>query len=302
MRLLWEINMSKNYATSYKNFLHGGDYNPDQWLKYPDVLKKDIEYMKLANCNAMSLGIFSWDLLEPEEGKYDFEAFDEIVENLTKNDIKIILATPSGAKPRWLARKYPEVLRTNADLTKNIYGFRHNHCYTSPIYRQKTAAIDTELAKRYSNNENVILWHISNELGGECHCELCQSAFRDWLKERYNGDLDALNHAWWTGFWSHTITDWEDIHSPSPLGDENAIMTGLYMDWKRFVTYQTTDFMKCEIDAVKAVNPEIPVTTNFMGAYQQLDYHYMKNFVDVISWDSYPNGTATAEMILKHIP
>ena len=66
-------------------------------------------------------------------------------------------------------------------------------------------------------------------------------------------------------------------------------MTGLYMDWRDFVTYQTTDFMITEINTVKSVNDSIPVTTNFMGPYQNLDYHYMKDFVDVISWDSYPS-------------
>lgn len=144
------------------------------------------------------------------------------------------------------------------------------------------------LAERYSGHENVILWHISNELGGECHCELCQAAFREYLKKKYDNDLKKLNHAWWSGFWSHTVTDWEQIHSPSNIGEPDNVMHGLYMDWRDFVTYQTTDFMKAEIDAVKSVNPDIPVTTNFMGPYQPLNYHYMKNYVDVISWDSYP--------------
>lgn len=269
-------------------FLHGADYNPEQWLDYPEVLKQDIDYMKKAHCNVVSIGIFSWSFLEPEEGKYNFEYFDKIVNDLTQNDIKIILATPSGAKPRWLAEKYPEVLRVNKDNRREIYGLRHNHCYTSPVYREKIVKLNTMLAERYGRNKNVILWHISNEYGGECHCPLCQEAFRKYLKRKYDNDLHKLNHAWWTGFWSHTVTDWEQIHSPVSIGEANAVMTGLYMDWREFVTYQTTDFMKAEIASVKSVNPGIPVTTNFMGPYQPLDYHYMKDYVDVISWDSYP--------------
>lgn len=117
--------MVKDYLTTYKGFLYGADYNPEQWLDYPEILKQDIEYMKKAHCNVMSIGIFSWSFLEPEEGKYNFEYFDKIVNDLTQNGIKIILATPSGAKPRWLAEKYPEVLRVNKDNVKQIYGFRH---------------------------------------------------------------------------------------------------------------------------------------------------------------------------------
>ncbi len=278
----------KKYLTAHRGFLHGCDYNPEQWLRYPEILEQDIQFMKDSHCNVMSVGIFSWSFLEPEEGVYNFGYFDEIIKNLTENGIKIILATPSGARPRWLAEKYPEVLRVMPDNVKQIYGFRHNHCYTSPIYREKVANINRRLAERYKDNPDIILWHISNEYGGECHCELCQQAFIEYLKRKYNNDLDELNHAWWTGFWSHTVTEWNQIHSPVANGEPNVIMTGLYYDWKEFVTYQTTDFMRHEINSVKAVTPDIPVTANFMGPYQPLDYHYMRNFVDVISWDSYP--------------
>lgn len=277
-----------NRPTTFNGLLHGCDYNPEQWMDYPDILKQDIEYMKKAHCNVVSIGIFSWSFLEPEEGKYNFDYFDKVVNELSKNGIHIILATPSGARPRWLAEKYPEVLRVNKDNRRALYGFRHNHCYSSSILREKIAKLDRMLAKRYGNNKNVILWHISNEFGGECHCELCQSAFRKWLKTKYDNDLDVLNHAWWTGFWSHTITDWNQIHSPVENGEPDFVLTGLNMDWREFVTYQTTDFMRTEIEAVKSVNPKIPVTTNFMGPYQNLDYHYMKDYIDVISWDSYP--------------
>ena len=68
-----------------------------------------------------------------------------------------------------------------------------------PIYRDKVAQINGELAKRFANHPGVILWHLSNEYGGECHCPLCQEAFRQWLKDKYQ-TLDALNKAWWTTF------------------------------------------------------------------------------------------------------
>lgn len=112
---------------------------------------------------------------------------DKIIDDLTQNNIKIILATPSGAKPRWIAGKYPEVLRVDKNNSKHIYGFRHNHCYTSPVHRSKITKINKMLAERYS--EKIIMWHISNEYGGECHCDLCQEAFREYLKKKYNNDL-----------------------------------------------------------------------------------------------------------------
>ena len=279
----------KEYATLYPHFLHGADYNPDQWLSYPEVLEQDPQMMADAHCNCMSVGIFSWAMLEPREGEYHFEELDRIIERLAAKGVKTILATPSAARPRWLAEKYPEVCRVNKSGVREQYNTRHNYCYTSPIYREKTAAVDRLLAERYGKNPNVILWHISNELSGECHCELCQNAFREWLKKKYDNDLDKLNHAWWSSFWSHTVTDWEQIHSPRDHGEPDIIMTGLYLDWRNFVTYQTTDFMKMEIDTIRSVCPHIPVTTNMMWTPQNIDYHYLKDYIDVVSWDAYPS-------------
>lgn len=279
----------KEYATLYPHFLHGADYNPDQWLSYPEVLAQDPQMMSDAHCNCMSVGIFSWAMLEPREGEYHFEELDRIIERLAAKGVKTILATPSAARPRWLAEKYPEVCRVNKTGVREQYNTRHNYCYTSPIYREKTAAVDRLLAERYGKNPNVILWHISNELSGECHCELCQNAFREWLKKKYDNDLDKLNHAWWSSFWSHTVTDWEQIHSPRDHGEPDIIMTGLYLDWRNFVTYQTTDFMKMEIDTIRSVCPRIPVTTNMMWTPQNIDYHYLKDYIDVVSWDAYPS-------------
>lgn len=272
--------------------LHGADYNPDQWLHRPDILKKDIELMKKANCNVMSVGIFSWSALEPEEGNFQFEWLDNVIDNLYKNGINVILATPSGARPDWLAAKYPEVLRVNADRSRDLFGERHNHCYSSPVYREKISLLNRKLAERYGNHPAVIMWHVSNEYGGECHCELCQSEFRSWLKEKY-GDLKTLNHAWWSAFWSHTYSEWENIESPAPQGMQSN--HGLALDWKRFVTDQTINFYKNEIEPLKEISPQIPITTNFMYKYDGLDYSKFAAEVDVISWDSYPSWHSQKE-------
>jgi beta-galactosidase len=269
----------------FNKFLHGADYNPEQWLDYPEIFERDIELMKKAHCNVMSVGIFSWAALEPEEGVFNFEWLDKVINTLYENGINTILATPSGARPAWLSEKYPEVLRVSETRVRNHHGFRHNHCYTSPIYREKTAILNGKLAERYANNPAVIMWHISNEFGGECHCDLCQNEFRKWLKEKYK-TLDNLNKSWWTTFWSHTFTSWDQIESPSSIG-ENQVHA-LSLDWKRFVTDRTIDFMRHEINTVKKYNPSLPATTNFMYYYEGLNYFKFKDYVDVVSYDSYP--------------
>lgn len=276
----------KKQITLYPHMLHGGDYNPDQWMDHPEIIEEDMRMMKLAGCNVVSIGIFAWTALEPEEGKYDFSFLDTIMDKLEENGIRAILATPSGARPAWMAQKYPEVLRVSEKRERNLYGTRHNHCYTSPVYREKTAKINELLAKRYQNHPALLMWHVSNEYGGECHCPLCQEAFRAWLKEKYHNNLDELNAQWWTRFWSHTYTSWDQIESPSSIGEWN--LHGLTLDWKRFVTYQTGKFMENEIRPLRKYTPKIPVTTNFMGFYKGLDYWKLRDLVDVVSWDSYP--------------
>ena len=274
-----------NTILNTNKLIHGGDYNPEQWLWNPEILEKDIEDFKKAHINEVSLGIFSWAVLEPEEGKYCFQWMEDIIEKLYKNEISVILATPSGARPKWMADKYPEVLRVDENRHRNLYGLRHNHCYTSPVYREKTRLINMELSKRFGNHPGVIAWHISNEYGGECHCELCQEEFRKWLKERYH-TIDNLNRAWATTFWSHIYQDFSQIESPSSRGENS--LHGLNLDWKRFVTDRTVDFTKHEIQAIRDAGSQKPTTVNLMYDYQGLNYHKFADAVDIISWDNYP--------------
>lgn len=275
----------KALTPKYPHLLHGADYNPEQWLNYPGVFEKDIELLKKAHMNCVSAGIFSWAKLEPEEGVFNFEWMQNVIDKLYENGIYTILATPTGSKPYWMSEKYEEVRRVSKKLVREESGERHNHCYTSPVYREKMKIMDTKLAERFANHPGVILWHISNEYGGRCYCDKCQEAFREWLKNKYK-TLEALNEAWWTTFWSHTYSDWSQINAPTPIGETGT--HGLVLDWYRFSSDQAADFMKEEIKTVKAVNPDIPVTANLMYNYDCYNYNTFANAIDVVSWDAYP--------------
>ena len=281
--------------------LHGGDYNPDQWIRTPDIWDEDMRLMNLAACNAMSVGIFAWATLEPKEGKFEFDWLDTIMEKLAENGAYAVLATPSGSKPAWLSRQYPEACRVNADGTRQPHGARHNHCRTSPVYREKCRIINTKLAERYKDHPALLVWHVSNEYnGGDCHCELCYAAFREWLKDKYDNDIDKLNHAYWSSFWSHTFPDFDYVE-PTDHG-----IHGLMLDWERFKTTQTIDFFQDESTPLREITPDVPITTNFMTGSDTLDYWAFAKAVDVISWDSYPDWheaddvEVAVETALKH--
>ncbi len=270
---------------SDNRLMYGGDYYPEQWLDRPDLLRTDIERILEAKINTVTLGVFAWAKLEPREGEFTFDWLIKIMDNLWENGISVILATPSGARPHWLADKYPEVLRMTAKRERNLFGRRHNHCLTSPAYREKVRIINTELAKRCGSHPAVKMWHISNEYGGDCHCPLCQEAFRDWLRDRY-GTIENLNDKWCTTFWSHTYDDFSQVESPSELG-ENSIMA-LELDWKRFTSDQTIDFMKDEIRALRDAGSDKPTTANLMYHFNGIDYFKLAKEIDIVSWDSYP--------------
>lgn len=263
---------------------HGGDYNPEQWPRA--VWDEDVRLMGESRFRVATLGVFSWAKLEPEEGRFDFEWLDEIIDRLDRADRYFILATPSAAQPGWMSRKYPEVLRAGPDRVRRLHGNRVNYNYSSPIYRERSRDMARRLAERYGDHPRLLAWHLSNEYSGADYGAESIAAFRLWLRERY-GSLDALNAAYWATFWSHTYSDWEELDAPGMPHGETAV-PALTVDWWRFVTDQTVSFMQNEGAPLRELSPHVPHTTNMMSTYPGLDYRKFAPHLDFASWDSYP--------------
>lgn len=274
--------------SKFSSLWHGGDYNPEQWPS--DIWDEDMEYMRLAGVNAVSVGIFSWVSLEPEEGVFTFDWLDQILDKLHQNGVHAILATPSAAPPAWMSQKYPETLRVGADRVRRLHGNRVNYNWASSLYREKTAEMAERLANRYGKHPALAMWHVSNEYGGEDFSEDSRLAFIQWLKTRYSGSLTDLNEAYWSAFWGHTYTDWDQIQIPGQPYSESAIH-GLNIDWRRFVSDQILEFFLNESAPLRRITPDVPITTNMMGHYEGLDPWKWKDHVDVFTWDSYPGFT-----------
>jgi len=269
--------------------LYGGDYNPEQWPK--EIWKEDMRLLTLAGIDIVSINIFSWAALQPSEDEYNFSVLDEIVETVSEAGMKICFGTATATHPAWMARKYPEVLRTNTDGSKRKFGDRQNSCPNSGIYRLYSSKLARRLAERYGKLKNLAAWHVSNEYGGYCYCDNCQTAFRKWLIKRYK-TLEALNEAWNTSFWGHTYHDWDDIVIPSHLGGEwhhNRTSCQIQsIDYRRFNSDSLLDCFLAEANVLREVTPNIPVTTNMMGTFWELDYFKWGKHVDFIAWDNYP--------------
>lgn len=269
-----------------KKFLYGGDYNPEQWLNKPDILDIDLQYMKEANINCVTLGMFSWSILEPKESIFNFKWLETILEKLEKNNIYVILGTPSGGKPNWLGKKYKETQIVNKNGIRELQGNRHNFCTNSPIYRKKVKIINEKLAYLSLKYNNIILWHISNEFGQNCYCDLCLAKFRKWLKHKYK-TIDNLNNSWWTTFWSHKYNSFEEIDFPLNIGELSIV--ALNINYLQFMTQNFIDFFNFEKNTIKKINSKIPFTTNYHGTgNNNIDYRLFSKHVDIISYDSYP--------------
>ncbi len=275
---------------------YGADYNPDQWPE--EVWDEDVRLMKLAHVNVATLPVFSWTRLQPAEDRYTFEWLDRILDKLAANDIYACIATSTAAQPAWMSHRFPDVLRTDINGVTHKHGGRTNFCPNSPNYRRYSRELALRLAERYRDHPALVAWHVANEYGTHCYCDLCADAFREWLKTRY-GSLDAVNAAWNTAFWSHGLTAWEEIETPTTHGERNNMP--MLLDYDRFQNDAILACYRNEYDVLKSVTPDVYVTTNLMGHFKPLNYHAWAPYLDLVSWDSYPFPDETASSVaFKH--
>ncbi|MGW0803786.1 beta-galactosidase [Nonomuraea sp. NPDC002799] len=269
--------------TDGRGLLFGGDYNPEQWPEH--VWAEDAELMRAAGVNLVTVGVFSWARIEPEPGARDFAWLDRVLDLMGEAGIAVDLATPTASPPPWLGHRWPQTLPVDEQGRRLWYGSRNQFCPSSPRYRERALAIVTDLADRYAGHPALALWHVGNEYGQICHCDESAAAFRAWLRERH-GDLDTLNAAWGTTFWSQHYGDWAEIvpprHAPYMINPAQRL------DWRRFCSDALLDHFKAERDILRERTPGVPVTTNFMGLFKPVDAWKWAREEDIVSNDCYP--------------
>ncbi len=264
----------------------GCDYNPEQWSR--ETWVEDVALMREAGVNLVAINIFGWSHIEPRRGEYRFDDLDTVIDLLHEAGIGVNLGTGTSSPPPWLTTAHPEVLPEVADGTKRWPGGRQAWCPSSPVFRELALDLVRATAERYGTHPAVRLWHVSNELGCHnalCYCDVSARAFRGWLKARYS-DIESLNRAWGTTFWSQHYAEWDEILPPrATLSFINPTQS---IDFARFSSDELLHYYEAEAAAIRE-SSTIPVTTNFMvtAHIKTQDYWRWAPSMDVIANDHY---------------
>jgi beta-galactosidase len=267
--------------------VYGADYNPDQWAE--EVWKADLDLMGEAGVTMVTLPVFGWARLEPTRDVFDFGWLDRVLELLWSRKIRVDLATATATPPAWLVREHPEVLPVSATGTRLEFGSRQTYCPSSPVFRERALKLCEAMALRYGDHPALAMWHVSNEYGDElsrCYCQESARHFRRWLRDRHE-DIGRLNHAWGTDCWGQRYAAWEQIEPPrASTGPVNPAQR---LDFERFSSHALIELFTSEAGLLRRITPHVPVTTNFMGLFRDVDYARLASLEDLVSNDAYPD-------------
>ena len=263
---------------------YGADYNPEQWSK--DVILEDMTLMKQAGVNYVSINIFGWVSLQPNESTFDFSFLDWLIDLLYQNEMMIDLSNGTASPPAWLVNKYPDMMPMTIHGNRLVHGSRQHYCPTSETYRHYAAVLSAEVAKRYHDHPGIVMWHINNEYTchiHECYCARCRTRFQQWLEDKYQ-TIDALNTAWSTKFWSQSYREWHEIFLPEQMPTSKN--PAQQLDYARFISAMNLEIYLIEKEAIATYSKNIPFMTNLMGLHKYVDGFKWAPEMDVVSWNT----------------
>ncbi len=265
----------------------GVDYYPEHWGK--SLWEKDIMEMASAGVNTVRIAEFSWSLLEPKEGEFDFSWLDEVIELLARYDIDIILCTPTNCAPLWMYKNYPDTLQTGRNGHPTEPGIRGHRCMTSLTFRRFAERIIEKMTDRYIDHPRVIAWQLDNEPeGNHCCCPSCAEGFRELLKTKYT-TLQELNRRWGTDVWSGTYSSWEQIFPPMGTDYQYGWLNpSCLLEYERWAAESCTEYLCFQANLIRREKTDAVITTNAYGSPGAPDFHQIFEHTDIASFDNYP--------------
>ncbi|HEY0472290.1 MAG TPA: beta-galactosidase [Kribbella sp.] len=211
-----------------------------------DRLETDLDQMADAHFSVIRVGESVWSSWEPENGRFELEWLQPVLDGAHARGIAVLLGTPTYAVPPWLARLYPEIAGENATGRRIPWGARQEVDFTHPAFRFHAERVIRKIVARYANHPAVIGYQVDNEPGNELlHNNGVFQRFVDHLRHTY-GEVETLNREWGLVYWSHRLSDWADLWTP-----DGNVQPQYDVAWRRFQAEQTTEFIGWQADIVR---------------------------------------------------
>ncbi len=263
-------------------------YYPEHWDK--SEWERDIKNISEIGFEFIHIAEFAWIDMEPQEGTYKFDWLDTVIDLAAKYKLKVILGTPTAISPVWMGIKYPEIYLMGPDYQRAEHGTRAQQSLSNPVWRDFAKKIITKMGERYGSNPNVIGWQLDNEPEAkEDYSPSSQEAFRTWLKNKYK-NIDALNNAWGTEFWSQVYSDFYQIkiHNADHVGWWGANPHAL-LDFKRYTADTQAEFLDYQASILRSlISKKQFITTNHTATTPYADPRRTEK-LDFNSFTSYLN-------------
>ncbi len=279
----------------------GVDYYPEQWDL--ELIDEDLDTILELGCNTIRIGEFAWCRMERNEGVYDFQLFDQVIQKAKNKGLQIIFGTPTATLPAWLAKKHSEVLSEFEDGQKHSFGGRRNYCFNSDVYRSYSEKIIHALILHYKDEDGIKAWQIDNEFGHEgsdvCYCSSCHKKFQSYLEKKYE-TIDVLNETYGTIFWSQEYTAFDEI--PLPLATIATHNPSHRMDWELFCSASIEQYGRFQIELIKSLAPNAVVLHDFSGGglSKHFDFSKVAQPLDIVAYNNYPVWGGQKEPVAPH--
>jgi beta-galactosidase len=235
---------SARRATLPSTILFGAAYYPE-YMPY-DRLAVDLDLMKAAHFTAIRVGESVWSTWEPEDGVFNLEWLEPVLDAAHERGIAVIVGTPSYAVPPWLRRKYPETTAHRGTDRPIPYGGRQDADFSHPAFRYLVERLVRRIVGRYADHPAVIGWQVDNEPGLELlHNPAVFEGFVDHLRSEY-GDVTTLNDRWGLTYWSHRISRWDELWPPEGNTDPPYALA-----WRRYQARLTASFVEWQAGIVR---------------------------------------------------
>ena len=232
-------------------------------LEYMEPIWPKLEVM---NLNTLLAPVY-WELIEPAEGKFDFELYDRLIEKARNHNLKLILLwfgswknSMSSHAPSWVKKNQERFPRIKDDKGKSheiLTPFSENNLQADLKAFQ---ALMKHIQEIDEKDHTILMIQPENEIGmlptARDYSPLANKKFQEnvpkefiqYLKQHKENLVPEFKEIWAQNSYKETGT-WQDIFGEGPHTDE------IFMAW------YYAKFTNTVVEAGKAIYP-LPMYVN----------------------------------------